>query len=219
MSSCSIGGVIEAKGRPIEAERARWIPRLGGVEGNARLTGTTAVLLLVLLAIEGVTILFIRPLISVHVFVGLMLVPPVALKLASAGWRFAAYYLGSRSYVLKGPPHLVMRVLVAPAVVLSTLVLFGTGVAMLIVKPRAGTLVGLHKTSFIVWGVVTGVHVLAYAVRLPRLAGADWKRATRLPSARGRLALVAGSLGLGALFAAASFHLATPWLDWMRLRH
>jgi hypothetical protein len=90
---------------------------------------------------------------------------------------------------------------------------------MLVVEPRAGMLVGLHKASFIVWFVVTGVHVLAYAARLPRLAGADWKRATRLPSAGGRLALVAGSLGLGALFAAATFHLATPWLDWMRLRH
>jgi hypothetical protein len=50
--------------------------RSGGVEGNERLTATAAVALLVLLAIEGVTILSIRSLLSMHVFVGIMLIPP-----------------------------------------------------------------------------------------------------------------------------------------------
>jgi hypothetical protein len=72
--------------RPKEAVSGR----SGGVEGNARLTATTGVLLIVLLAVEGVTILFIRPLISMHVFVGLMLVPPVALKLGSTGGTSSA---------------------------------------------------------------------------------------------------------------------------------
>jgi hypothetical protein len=35
------------------------VPKLGGPEGNARLTTATGLLLLALLAIEGVTILFI----------------------------------------------------------------------------------------------------------------------------------------------------------------
>jgi hypothetical protein len=71
--------------------------KFGGADGNARLTGTVGVVLIALLAVEGVTILFIRPLISMHVFVGLLLVPPVALKLASTGWRFARYYTRCRS--------------------------------------------------------------------------------------------------------------------------
>ena len=50
----------------------------GGVEGNRRLTTATAVLLLVLLAVEGVTILRLRLLLSVHMFVGMLLIPPVA---------------------------------------------------------------------------------------------------------------------------------------------
>lgn len=74
----------------------------GGSVGNERLTAATAVALLVLLAVEGVTILFLRPLLSVHVFVGMLLLPPVALKLGSVGWRLARYYVGSREYVLKG---------------------------------------------------------------------------------------------------------------------
>jgi hypothetical protein len=209
--------------RPQDAVVGRSLERIagrsGGAEGNARLTGTTGALLIGLLAVEGVTILFIRPLISVHVFVGLMLVPPVALKLGATGWRFFRYYTRSRSYVLKGPPHVVMRVLVAPPVVLSTLFVFGTGIAMFVVKPGGGILLGLHKASFVVWLVTTGVHVLVYLPKLPRLAASDLRRRTSLPSGRARIGLVVASVAAGAIFAAATFHLAAPWLDWVRLRH
>ncbi len=63
--------------------------RTGGVAGNARLTGAVAVALLVLLAAEGVTIPFIGKWLGPHIFIGLMLIPPVALKLGSTGYRFA----------------------------------------------------------------------------------------------------------------------------------
>lgn len=188
---------------------------LGGAEGNARLTSTTAVLLVVLLAAEGVTILFIRPLISVHVFVGLLLVPPVALKLASTGWRFAHYYTRRPEYVAKGPPQLFLRVLVAPVVVASTLVLFGTGIAMLVVRPGAGQLVGLHKAAFVVWLVSTSVHGLAYLPRLARHVLADLRPALRVPGARLRLVALALSLAAGAVFAVTSLHDADAWIDWV----
>ena len=191
------------------------MPQLGGPEGNARLTSMTAVALLVLLALEGVTVLFIRPLISVHVFVGLLLVPPVALKLASTGWRFASYYAGRPDYVAKGPPQIVLRAVVAPLVVVSTFALFGTGIAMLAIHPRGGPLLGLHKASFIVWVAATGVHVLAYIPRLWRLVSGDVVAASRLPSTGLRLGLVVAAVAAGGLFAAGSFHLASPWLDWV----
>jgi hypothetical protein len=190
---------------------------LGGPEGNTRLTSTTAVLLVGLLALEGVTILFIRPLISMHVFVGLMLIPPVGLKLASTGWRFFRYYTGSRPYVLRGPPNILLRAVVAPVVVASTLVVFGTGISMLFVHPRNGTLVGLHKVGFVVWLASTGVHVLAHLSRVARAAPADLRPATRLPAGPLRIGLVGVSLAAGAVVAAAAFHLATPWLDWVRV--
>jgi hypothetical protein len=50
---------------------------------------------------------------SLHVFVGLALIPAVLLKLASTGWRFARYYARSRRYVAQGPPQVAMR-LVGP---------------------------------------------------------------------------------------------------------
>ena len=107
----------------------------GGVEGNERLTGATAVLLLVLLAVEGMTLLFLRPLLSVHVFVGMLLIPPVPLKLGATGYRFMRYYQRRREYTVKGPPPPIMRFLVAPALVASTIGVLGTGVCDDRVRP------------------------------------------------------------------------------------
>jgi len=195
----------------------RPIRRSGGVEGNERLVATTAIVLVLLLATEGVTIVFLRPLLSVHVFVGMLLIPPVVLKLAGTGWRFARFYAGSYPYRLKGPPHILMRLLVAPAVVATTLLLFASGVALLAVGPGDGVVLGLHKVSFVLWFGAMTVHVLAYTLKLPALAGADWRAATRLPSARLRLAAVVLALIAGAVLAAATLHLAHPWLEWAKL--
>jgi hypothetical protein len=176
------------------------------VEGNARLTAITGIVLLVLLAIEGVTVLSIRQLLSVHVFVGMLLIPPVALKLGTTGWRFYRYYAGDPAYRLKGPPGPFFRFMVAPAVVLSTLVLFGTGVALLAVG-HGGLVLGLHKASFVVWFVVTGIHVLAYVLKLPGLVRTDW----RSRNAGLGLAVVAGALGIGLLLAATTVRYAHGW--------
>jgi len=173
---------------------------------NERLTASTATLLLVLLAVEGVTILSIRPLLPIHIVVGVLLIPPVALKLASTGYRFLRYYGGSLAYVAKGPPHILMRLL-APLLVLSTLTVLGSGVALLVLGPgRQSFVLGLHKTSFIFWLGVTSVHVLVYVRRLPRLLLSGGRQAGA------RIGLVAGSLLAGAALAAATYSLASPWI-------
>ncbi len=164
----------EASVRPTGARVARLLR--GGTEGNARLTATTGAVLLVLLAVEGVTILAIRPLLSVHVFVGLLLIPPVALKLAATGYRMMRYYTRAAEYVRKGPPLLLLRMVVAPGLVAATLVVFATGVALLVVGPGGGIVLGLHKASFIIWLGAFAIHVLAYALRVPGLVAADWGR-------------------------------------------
>ena len=137
------------------------------MRGNERLTAATAVALLVLLAIEGVTILFVRPLLSLHELVGLILIPPVALKLGATGYRFLRYYRGDASYVEKGPPHPLMRFLVAPVLVASTFGVLATGVAILALHQRHGMVVGLHKASFVFWIGAAAIHVLVYAPRIP----------------------------------------------------
>jgi hypothetical protein len=188
--------------------------RTGGPDGNARLTATTGAVLIVLLAAEGVTILRIRGLISAHIFVGMLLIPPVALKLASTGYRFMRYYAGTEAYVAKGPPRALMRFVVAPTVVASTIVLFGTGVALLVRGPGGGLLLGLHKTSYVVWLGATGVHVLWYLGRLPALASADWRPFPRIGGVALRAGLVVAVLGAGLALAASTLPLAHPWSHW-----
>jgi hypothetical protein len=102
-----------------------------------------------------------------HIFIGLLLIPPIALKLASTGYRFVRYYTRHVEYVLQGPPMLLMRILVAPGLVAATAALFSTGVALLVIGPGGGVVLGLHKASFVVWIGAFAIHVLAYAAPNP----------------------------------------------------
>jgi len=168
---------------------------IGGSAGNEQLTLAIAALLIVLLAVEGATILRIGSLLTVHAFVGMLLIPVVALKLASTGWRMLRYYQRGEEYVLRGPPHIALRMLVAPVLVLSTLVVFGTGVVLLVLDQRHGTLVGLHKASFLVWAGAFGLHVLGHLLRLPQL----WRQ--RVPGLALRIAIAASALVTGVTLA------------------
>jgi hypothetical protein len=185
-----------------------------GVAGNVRLTGAAAAALLVLLAAEGATIPFIGQLLGPHIFIGMLLIPPVLLKLGSTGYRFARYYTGNPPYVKKGPPLLVLRVL-APGVVLSTLALFGTGVALLINGPPSNTLIFAHKLSFIAWVALMTLHVLGHLLEVPSLASADWRKAgppeARLAGAGARALTLATAILSGVALAALTFSAARPW--------
>lgn len=160
----AVGPAIPAKRSPTPLARLFG----GGIRGNERLTAATGIALIVLLAVIGLTLLRLQSLISVHLFVGLLLIPPVLLKLASTGYRFARYYTSHPSYRERGAPPALLR-LSAPVVVLSTLGVFATGVALLLVGPTsAGPLRFLHKGFFIVWVGFTGLHVLGHLPDLPR---------------------------------------------------
>ena len=181
-----------------------------GVAGNGRLTAALGALLLVLLAAEGGTIPFIGQLREEHILIGMLLLGPVAAKLASTGYRFARYYLGAPAYVGKGPPQVALRLL-APGVVFTTVALFGTGVALLLVGPN-NELAFLHKVSFIAWFALMTVHVLGHILELPELALADWRRdGSRLTGAGLRLAAVGAALAAGVGLALLSLAAAGSW--------
>jgi hypothetical protein len=160
----------------------------------------TGALLIVLLAVIGVTILQKAQLISVHLFVGLLLIGPVTLKMATTGYRFARYYTHDRSYRRIGPPPLPLRV-IAPAVVASTLLVFASGIVLLFEGPtHRGPWAGIHKASFIVWLAFTGLHVLGHLPGMPaalRAAGGERARLGVLPdgSAGRWIALVGTCVG------------------------
>lgn len=173
-----------------------------GVEANARLTASTAAVLLVLLAAEGVTILSTHSLLRPHVFIGAVLIPPVLLKTATTMWRFGRYYLGSPAYRRKGPPPWILRVL-GPAVVVLTATVLGTGVALLYAGSSwHGRLLTAHKASFILWFGAMTVHVLGHIPATVRRAGRDWGGRVRLAGANLRRATLVASVGAGLLLGA-----------------
>jgi hypothetical protein len=182
----------------------------GGPAGNAVLTAWTGLVLLVLGVAELLTLIDMHGLISWHIAIGALLVPPALVKTASTSWRVVRYYRGNPAYAEAGPPPLVLRLL-GPLVVGSTLALLATGVVLIVLGQdgsRSGlvTLLGfrldwitLHQASFAVWATVTGLHVLARivpALRLTFLAG----RSRRLPGLPARLVvLIIAGLAAAAL--------------------
>jgi len=169
------------------------------VEANSRLTGLAGGALFLLLALEGATVIGVRRLLAAHLFIGLLLVPPVLLKMATTGYRFVRCYAGDFDYRAAGPPALLLR-LVAPAVVVSTVVVFASGIELWLFGYKFGDQwLGLHKLSFVVWFFATAVHVLGHLKRAPRLIQADF--VGTLPGAITRRSLLGASLVLGLVLA------------------
>jgi len=148
-------------------------PRSGGAEGNERLTAMTGAVLLILLAVEGFTILRVGRLLTWHFFIGMLLLGPVALKVGSTMYRFTRYYTGHPEYKRKGPPAPLLRLL-GPCIVLLTAGVFGSGIMLAVTGPNGrGQWLFIHKASFILWVGAMTIHVLAYVWRLPRLLTAE----------------------------------------------
>jgi hypothetical protein len=190
-----------------------------GADGNARLTGAVGLVLLVVLFIEGITILEVRQLITLHIFVGLMLIPPTALKFGSTFYRFVRYYTHTPSYVRHGPPPLLLR-WTAPLLVIFTGAVLLTGVVLLVMGPdRPGLVLSGHKASFIIWFALMALHVLGHIKDALVLSHRDWwPRADRArprveaPSGKGqRGGLVVVSLIAGVVLAVALLPVASPW--------
>jgi hypothetical protein len=189
-----------------EIEDAKVVADKGaeGVLGNAHLTSTIAAVLLVLLAIEGVTVLHVGSLLTLHVFLGFVLIPPIALKIASTSYRFVRYYSGTSAYQRKGPPPALLRLL-GPLVVLLTFVLFASGVALLFVGSGfRSTLLTIHQASFILWFIAMTVHVIGHVRETAQLAPRDfyWRTRAQVKGAGIRQWSLGASLIVGVLLAA-----------------
>ena len=154
----------------------------GGAEGNERLTAMTGAVLLVLLLVECYTILRIGRLLTLHVFLGMLLLGPVVLKAASVLYRFVRYYTGSGPYRRKGPPALLLR-LIGPVIMLLTACVFGSGIMLTVTGPGyngpGSEWLTIHRISFIAW---------AFFITVPRRprpkAGPAARLAARRPGDR-----------------------------------
>jgi hypothetical protein len=183
------------------------LPGTGGPAGNARLTAWTGLILLVLFVAELVTLLDVRGLIDWHVAIGVLLVPPALLKIASTGWRILRYYTRGRPYVEAGPPILPLRLL-GPLVIVFTSGLLGSGLVLIALGEQRGRESGvlgiswmdLHQAFFVLAGVALALHFLARAVPAWMLVTGRRKeapgRAPRVPGGAARLTLIVLTLAV-----------------------
>jgi hypothetical protein len=222
-----LGAAPSSAVRSASRRRSRWRRVTltgGGAEGNEQLTAIVGVLLIVLLAVIGVTILRIRQLISIHLFVGLLLIGPVVLKMASTGYRFMRYYTHNRVYREKGPPQPLLR-LIAPVVVLSTVIVFISGIVLMFEGPRhRDPYLLIHKASFFVWVAFTGLHVLGHIPGLGRAlrpTQVSERNAGISPGAgaAGRWIALSGALVAGVVLAIVLIPHFGPWTAAGALEH
>lgn len=198
------------------------LPGTGGPAGNARLTAWTGVLLLVLFVAELVTLIDVRQLISWHLVIGTLLVPPALLKTGTTGWRIVGYYTGRRPYRDAGPPPMLLRIL-GPLVVASTLAVLGSGLLLILLGPdtsrrtlldtlgqRIDT-VTIHQATFAVWAVVTGLHTLARLVTAARLTVTSGPAGISVPGRVRRAGLLLVTVSVAALSAALVLSAAGAW--------
>ena len=185
---------------------------MAGQRGIKYSPGFIGGILAVLLLAEGITILEMGGLLTVHMLLGLVLVPPVIVKLASTGYRFARYYGGARAYREKGPPALPMRLL-APILVAMTIGVFATGIWLLALGHKSDQVLLLHKVTFIIWGVVFAIHFLVYAPRALKSLRRDWGsiRDHPVPGSGLRGLLIAASLGVGVALAISLISSISGW--------
>ncbi len=145
----------------------------------------------------------------------MLLVPPVLLKMGSTIWRFGRYYTATRSTGAKDH-RCPCSGLLGPVVVILTVVVFGTGIALLL-GPYSirSQMLQLHRISFILWFGAMAIHVLGHIVETARVAPRDWMRRTRsqVDGAGARQWALAVSLVLGVILAVIVVPQVGPWLD------
>lgn len=186
-----------------------------GPDGNERLTAAVGLVLIGLAALELATLLLgLQTTLHLHVLIGLALLPPIALKLASTGWRFVRYYTGSDAYRARGAPELPMRML-APFLVVFTVLLFGSGVAMGFLHGHALEVARrIHGPAAVGWLLTLGAHVLVYTPRAIRAVGGDLRGRTRVQAdgAQLRAYLIAAAVTGGLVVALATLPVQHLWL-------
>jgi hypothetical protein len=172
----------------------------GRVQANERLTALTGIALMVMFVVEIVTVaLQPRRVLTLHIVVGLILVPVVALKLVSTSWRLVNYYRGAADYRRKGPPTPLLRAL-GPILTVLTVAFLLTGFVLILGPHSAyGAALFVHKKIFYFWLVAVVVHLMAHLVRAIRVSYQEVSGAQLLsaPGVRARVGVLTVCVLLG----------------------
>lgn len=163
----------------------------------------------------------VRP---VHFFVGFMLMPLIAIKLASTGYRFGRYYTRDKAYHQAGPPAPVQRV-IAPVLIGSAIILIASGVEMWSYQNQFGLAwTAIHNVAAFTFVSAVAIHILLHVRQAHREAAADLAGmpAASIPDAVGsprgavtRRAVVGGGILFGLALGAGASSWPTPLLAWL----
>jgi hypothetical protein len=177
---------------------------------NQRLTAINGAVLYLLILVIVVTVLNISGFLTAHYVVGLLLVPPVVLKLGSTGYRVFRYYTGSAAFKVAGPPPIVLRFITGPILVVATVVTLATGSELWLVGLRLGT---GWTTAHTVAAVAMLVAVAAHLVGHTRMSGASLKNDVLDGRSRGisPRSLVLAALVVGGILAIGVFVYPSPF--------
>lgn len=200
---------------------------------NSRLTALLGVVLLLMLIVQVASALFfallsfnvslppgpifdtVRP---VHFFVGLLLLPVVALKLVSTGWKFAMYYLKRPAYKRAGAPSLAGR-LVGPLMAASITVLFFSGIEMWSFRNQfIAYWTQIHVLAAIAFVTALMAHLVLNGRRAHREAAEDLAPKGGEDLVPGRLTrrgVVAGGIVAGLVLAVSGANWPSPMLSWL----
>jgi hypothetical protein len=204
--------LVAAALAPFDAVRLyRRHERHPSLDQNERLTALTGAALYVLLIAIAFTIVQLPEQLPVHYLVGFLLIPPVALKLVSTGYRFTRYYAGGAAAGRPDPPPALLRFIVAPVLVGSTVVVFASGLELWAFGLAYGRAwMTAHTISAVLLVLSSSAHVIGHL----RRSAAAVVEEMRAPAARGasvRRSIVIGSLILGVAVALASLLYASPF--------
>ncbi len=186
------------------------------VARNERMTAIAGAVLFVLIIIELVVTANLRSLISAHIFVGVLLSGPLIVKMFSTGYRFLRYYTKSPNFIRKGPPNIWLRIL-APFLVLTTLLVFISGFGLAVVGPtHKGLFLEIHAASVALWLPLIAVHVYAYIRKVPHLIASDWRSQSLnwVAGRTGRLGVNISALLVGMVAAILMIPVSSSWNHW-----
>ncbi|HEX7444614.1 MAG TPA: hypothetical protein VF320_12040 [Acidimicrobiales bacterium] len=111
--------------------------------------------------------------------------------------------------------HVVIGMVLVPFVVVLTVAVFASGIALMLVPHslRANVLF-VHKASFVLWFGAMAVHVLGHVLDTSRLAPADFVARTRsqVRGAGARIWTLTTCVVVGVLLAMAMAPTVGPWL-------
>jgi hypothetical protein len=136
----------------------------------ARSSALLGMLILFFSIAEIVTVAFLPEALILHIAIGSILGVLIIVKLILNAYRYLGYLKHDHDFRQAGTPRLIMRILSLPLVV-TTIVVLGTGMAMVLTGPTAfatSFLATAHALFAIIWLGLLGYHTFGYWHRSAR---------------------------------------------------